>query len=357
MKYMKKIITLVLLTGTALLFMPAGINGQVNITINTDNSNVRTNDIVGFGILKRLPGLWNGPVTSTTSAGSFDRWYVDFRPVSAAQVSQFSMLDSQTVNITSFFIVKYRDRLRVAMRTEGCFAKKCCVTYEVLDSANEASGYYRFSDFCAGLKRAYTEFRFKENEFVMEVHTSKFNKVNPLQVHTHWETKLADRKAAADAISHFNYPQPVMIKDFSDAFKNMTESIFFSFENDPYNSSSQPYMGSVTVNIIIDKALKVAANQELCLLLTTEPLFEGLKYDPEKLKYISKYVYLPVGTKSYTIKNVHPGKYYIYSYDDLNNDKKHKSGDYMSSDIVKNNFSVPPNGNVEVSTTIDLIIP
>ncbi len=322
----------------------------------TKTNNNETNEVLGYGILNKIPGLWHGPVTSSTPAGSFPVWYVDFRPVSAGQVSQFSMLDSQTINNISFFIVKHEQQLKVAMRTEGCFDKKCCVTYEVIDSVNENSGYYRFSDFQNHTKRAYTEFTFKEDELLMEVYTNKFNTEKQLKLHSRWKAKLGDRKAAYDAIVHLNYPQPVMIKDFSNVFKNMSESIYFSFENDPYNSSSQPYVGSVTVNISISEDLKTKKDHELFLLLTTESLFDGLKYKKENLKYFSKYVYLPIGTESYTIKNVHPGKYYLYSYNDVNKDKKHKRGDYMSSDL-NNVITVPEKGNVTVNTLIDFIIP
>ena len=41
-------------------------------------------------------------------------------------------------------------------------------------------------------------------------------------------------------------------------------------------------------------------DDELFLLLTTESLFEGLRYDEENLKCISKYVFLPIGTRSHT---------------------------------------------------------
>lgn len=323
---------------------------------NNKPNNQTSTDVLGFGILKRLPGLWNGPVYSATSAGSFDRWYVDFRPVSAGQISQYSMLDSQTVNITSFFVVKFNGLLKVAMRTEGCFAQKCCVTYEVMDSVDEAKGYYRFSDFQSGTKRAYTEFLFSENQFEMDVFTTKFNKVNPLQLHTRFVAKLASRKAAEESIAHFDYPQPLMIKDFTGVFANMTESIYFNLVNDPYNSTSQPYLGNVIVNISIDQTLKTKKTDEVCILLTTEPLFEGLKYNPENLKYLSKYAYLPVGVKTITIKNTHPGKYYVYSFSDLNNDKKHLKGDYMSSEL-NNIITVPAKGTIIVETKIDVVIP
>jgi len=89
-------------------------------------------------------------VISTTSAGSFPEWAVDFSPVSVGQISQFSLLDSNTVNNTSFFIVRHKNELKVAMRTQGCFKNSCCDTYEVIDSVNEEKGYYRFADFQGG---------------------------------------------------------------------------------------------------------------------------------------------------------------------------------------------------------------
>lgn len=328
----------------------------VLMQFHTPNSVNHENDVLGYGFLKRIPGLWSGPVSTTTPAGNFPAWYVDFRPISAGEVAQFSMLDSQTINNLSFFIVKHKKQLKVAMRTEGCFNQKCCVTYEVMDSVDEKKAYYRFSDFQKGAKRAYTEFTFKKNEFVMEVYTNKFNKEKKMCLHSRWKAKLGDKKAAEPAIQHFNYPQPLMIKDFSDVFKNMQESIYYTFETDPHPTSELTYTGTVTVDIEISEKLKTKKNNELFVLLTTESLFEGLKFKKENYKFFSKYVYLPIGTKTYTLKNVHPGKYYVYSYNDINQDKLHKSGDYMSADL-NNVITVPPNGNTKVKTVIDFVIP
>jgi YVTN family beta-propeller protein len=332
-------------------FISTHLNNSVK-----DNAKDSTT-VLGIDFLCKIVGLWNGPVTSSTPAGSFDNWYVDFRPVSSGQVSQYTAFDTSAINYTSFFIVKHKGQLKLAMRTQGVFDNKACVTYEVLDSVNEAKGYYRFSDFQSGIKRAYTEFRFKNNdEFVMEVYTNKFNTVTPVQLHSKWQAKLASRKASADAVTYFNFPKPVMVKDFTAVFKNMTESIYYTFENDPYPSSPQPYVGSVTVNISTEKKIKMKNIESLCLLLTTEPLFDGLKYESDNLKYTSKYVFLPAKLKSFTIKNVHPGKYYLYSFVYKNSDKKLVSGDYMSSSN-SNAITVKPNNNTEAETKIDYVIP
>ncbi len=317
----------------------------------------RANQVLGLGFLQRIPGLWNGPVSSTTPAGSYPVWYVDFRPVSPGQVSQYSTLDADTLNYISYFIVKHNNQLKVAMRTEGVFRNKGCVTYEVIDTVKEPEGYYRFSDFQAGDKRAYTEFAFKNGDaFVMEVYTNKFNKVLPLQLHSRWEAKRADSKAASDAVSYFTFPQPIMIKDFSHVFKNMAESIYFTFENDPYPSKTQPYVGSAVIKISIDKKIRIRDNYEILVLLTTEPLFKGILFKKERLKYISRLAHLPIGTESHTFKNVHPGKYYVYSYIDVNGDKLYLSGDYMSSDL-SNTVSLKEAETVAVHTAIDFRIP
>ena len=322
----------------------------LNVTINAQDN------VKGYEFLKKISGQWNGPVNSSTSAGSFDNWYIDVRPVSSSQVSQFSLLDPLTVNNFSFFIVKHGGELKVAMRTEGCFAEKCCVTYEVIDSVDEESGLYRFSDFVAGPGRANTIFRFVNDEMTMEVYTNKFNKEKAPVLHSSYKARLITRENADHTASLLGFPQPKMVKDFSNVFEGMNESIFFDLSADPYGSDKQPNTGKLKADISVDKKLNTVKDGELCIFLTTKPLFEGLKYYPERLDYLSKYVYMKDGTESIVIENVHPGKYYLYSFYDLNRDKMHKSGDFMSSDI-NNTIEIKSGETTEVKTVIDLIIP
>lgn len=312
--------------------------------------------IKGFEFLNKIPGLWHGPVTSTTSAGNFNDWYLDFRPVSATQVSQFSLLDTNTVNNISFFIVKYKGELSLAMRTEGCRNNSCCVTYEVMDSANDGAGYYRFADFVRGTERAYTEFNFSGEQLVMKVYTSRFDSVHPAILHSTYTATLGSRDNIAPAVARFTYPQQTMTKDFTNAFAGMNQSIFFTFENDPYSSVTQPYVGSATAHITIDTALSIAPTDQVFLMFTTQPLFDGSIYHPERLKYISRYVYLSVNTSQYKIRSIHPGTYYVYSLIDKDNDGQYLAGDYMNS-AFSNSFTVAENADVDINTKIDLVIP
>ena len=228
-------------------------------------------EVMGFEFLNKIPGLWHGPVSTSTSAGNFTDWYIDFRPVSETQVSQFSLLDTNTVNKISFFIVKYHNELRVAQRTEGCFMNSCCVTYEIMDSVAASGNFFRFSDFIRGTKRAYTQYEFNGDQMVMKVYTTKFDTVFPLQLHSTYTATLGSRDNITAAVSRFGYPKKEMTRDFSNAFGGMNQSIFFTFENDPYSSVLQPYVGNITAHVSIDSNLTVAPADQVLLLFTTQP--------------------------------------------------------------------------------------
>lgn len=67
-------------------------------------------------------------------------------------------------------------------------------------------------------------------------------------------------------------------------------------------------------------------------------------------------MFLPIDSKVCTLTNIHPCKYYLYSYNDINGDKKLTSGDYMSSKL-DNIIEIKPESNSKVVTFIDMKIP
>jgi hypothetical protein len=312
--------------------------------------------VKGFGILYRIPGQWHGPVTSDTPAGNFGQWYVDFRPVAPAQISQFSTVAPSMCNFVTFMVIKHEGELKVAMRTDAVFQNKGCITYEVMHTVDEKKGYYKFADFQSGDKRAYTEFIFAKEGLEMRVYTNKFNKLRDPKLHAKWRATRASVQAALPAIKHFDYPQAVAVKDFTDVFGNAHESLFFSRAKDPYPAKNEPYVGKATFNITIAEKLKVSPKDELFLMLTTKPIFQGTTYVPERLNYISKLIYLPIDQRQYTLTHIHPGTYYLYAYNDINQDRRHKSGDYIASRL-EHKITVPPAGHIEVNTKIDFVIP
>ncbi len=314
--------------------------------------------IIGFGLLKRLIGMWNGPVISRTPAGSFMRWFVDFRPISPAQVSANSELNIHTRNFMSFFVVKHGAKYKLAFRNGGGFKGQSRIAYEVIDKVKEQGNkaYYRFSDFRAGMKRVYTEMFFNGNKMTMQVYTSRYNTVNPPKLHMRWKAKRVDISAANRTAKKLNFPGKVMIKDFTTTFNHLPEAVYLSEKHDPYPEQEQPFVGKVTINYKISNKLKTTAKGKVFLVITTRSLYKGLRYLPENLKYISRYIFLKPNRKTYTLKGVHPGKYFLYAFYDKNGDRRFTRGEYMSSK-PNHVFELKPQGKSKVSTVIDMIIP
>jgi len=334
---------------------------EENAPTATDPGTINSStNVMGYGILSRLPAIWNGPVTSSTMLGSYPEWIVDFRPVSAAQVCAKNELDSLNNILMSFFIVKHNNAYKMAFRNGGGFAGSNRIAYAVIDSVSETSNnyFYRFSDFRAGKNRVYTNVLFKDDSLIVHVYTNVYNTQPTTTSHMLWRAKRQDATSASDAIAHFSFPQKLMVKDFSTTFDSKPEAIYYDSDlaNDPYNAAAQPYLGKTIVNISYNAAHTPDPSKKAFLMITTQPLFSGFTYIPANLKYRSRYVFLSADDTQFTFDYMHPGTYYIYSLYDTNGDGTFSSGDWISSNLT-NTFTLADHGTQTVNTMIDFTIP
>ncbi len=316
-----------------------------------------TTQVLGYGLLEKLPGIWSGSVSSTTSLGGFTNWTLDFRPISASQVSGKSELDTLNDIFLSFFIVKHGGAYKMAFRNGGSWSGNKRITYEVLDSVYESSNYsfYRFVDFVRGKEKTFYEIEFKNDSMYQRAYTNKYNAVPSAVLHMAWGSKRTDATSAAPAINQFNFPRKTMIKDFTDAFEGHSESVWYSFNGDPYAEADQPYLGVANVSYSFHNSLSVDPNKNVFLLLTTKPLFNGATYDPTALNFISRYVTVSATNPDYTFTYFHPGAYYLYGLYDKDGNGLFNSGDYIS--YSTNSFSVGNKGTGSASTQINFVIP
>ena len=68
----------------------------------TENTAVK-----GYNIFTKINGIWDGSLASGTSLPNFPSWVVDFRPISASQISAKNELDSlNDIFMSSFNITK-----------------------------------------------------------------------------------------------------------------------------------------------------------------------------------------------------------------------------------------------------------
>ena len=86
-----------------------------------DTSPLPSEEPVGYSLLRYLPGIYQGPLTSTTSVGNFPFWGVDFRPLHPAQVGGRSELDSANNIHLNFFVAQYQNRRVLCFRNGGYF--------------------------------------------------------------------------------------------------------------------------------------------------------------------------------------------------------------------------------------------
>ena len=318
-----------------------------------------SSNVVGFGILAQLPGIWNGPVYSPTPLGSYPEWIVDFRPISPSQISAKNELDSLNDIFMSFFIVKHDCEYKVAFRNGGGFGGAVRNSYMVIDSLNEGASesYYRFVDPAAGKARVYTEVTFKQDSLIMHTYTNQFNTLQDPVTHMIWTASLSDGSSSQPAVSQFNFPKKQITRDFSITFEGLSEAVFYAAASDPYPEAEQPYLGSANISINITNPAVIDPTKKVLIIVTTQPLFSGFTFLTANLKYRSRYVFIgaddPTG---YNFNYMHPGNYFVNAIYDSNGDYNFSSGDYMNS-----SFDVPftllGNGASNTNVNINFQIP
>ncbi|MBL4657824.1 MAG: hypothetical protein JKX73_07470 [Flavobacteriales bacterium] len=318
-----------------------------------------SSNVEGYNILSKLPGIWNGPVTSSTLLGSYAEWIVDFRPISLSQISAKNELDSVNDIFMSFFIIKHDCAYKMAFRNGGGFAGNVRTSYMIIDSVSETPSlsFYRFIDPVAGSNRVYTDVTFKNDSLIMHVYTNIYSSLPEPVSHMLWTASLRDSGSSQDAITNFFWPQKTLIKDFTSTFEGLTEAVFYNGSGDPYTEAEQPYLGNTDVSISITNPASPDPTKKVLIIITTQPLFSGLLFQPANLKYRSRYVFIDAESSTgYNFNYMHPGSYYINAIYDSNGDYNFSSGDYMNS-LLDVPFTLSSSGSATANVTINFLIP
>jgi len=323
-----------------------------------ENPNQPVNDsIYGFGILKHLKGIWNGPVTSSTALGNYPEWIVDFRPISSTQISAKNELDTLNDIHLSFFVAKYNNTYAVAFRNGGSFNGMTRVSYFLADSISETGNqsYYRFSEILKGKNRAYSEVIRKQDSLLIFSYTNKSNSLNQAVLHMSWRAKLQDTTAAVAATSEFGFPTHSAGRDLSQSFQGVTESIYYNASSEPYPESEQPYLGRCSVHVGFAPNLLPVASKKVFVLLSTQPLISGFSLNFGNLKFRSRYVILDASSPNYTFNYMHPGTYYVYALYDNDGSSGFSSGDWVSATNLS--VDLTNQGSINTNVLINFTLP
>ncbi len=329
----------------------------------TNNGNVippltATTPVKGYNLLSKISGIWAGPVNSSTQLGNYPDWIVDFRPISASQVSAKNELDTVNSIFMSFFIVYDSSEYKLAFRNGGSFSGNVRVSYMGCDSVVETASYsyYRFIDFIKGTKRTITEVTFHSDSIHIRSYTSLNNTLPAAtQWHMDWQAGLQDTTSCQAAKAAFSYPQKTLVKNFSSAFTGDPETVFYTYNGDPYPQSAQPYLGASTLSYTVAGVPAIPAGAKVYLVVTVQPLISGSTISTLGLNTRSRYVILPSPDAIYTFDYMHPGSYYLYAFYDANGNGIPDSGDYVST--ANTAFTLPSLGTASATTQINYMIP
>jgi len=313
--------------------------------------------VLGYNLLNKVKGIWNGPVTSTTPLGGYPEWIVDFRPISENQISAKNELDTLNDIHMSFFIALYNNQYKVAFRNGGSFGGNHRVSYFLADSVSEGASksYYRFSEIIKGKSRAFTEVIFSADSLYIKSYTNKYNSLSSATLHMNWSAKLQDSTSCQAAVTNFGFPKMTMTKNFTSSFTSVSEAVYYNSSADPYPESAQPYLGQTTANFTFSTAYTPSSAKKVLLIITTQPLFSGPVFLSANLKYRSRYVFLSAANPGYTFNYMHPGTYYYYALYDSDNNKSFGSGDWVST--ANTTFTLNAVGTTTTSTQINFTIP
>jgi hypothetical protein len=314
-------------------------------------------EVEGFGVLEKVGGIWNGPVTSSTPLGNYPEWIVDFRPISTSQIAARNELDTLNDIFMSFFVVKHQNKYKVAFRNGGSFAGLKRVSYFAVDSVSETQNqsFYRFSEFVKGRVRAFTDVIRKGDSLKIYSYTNKYNTLTTPSLHMAWKAKLQNLDAYNSANATLSFPQKTTAIDFSAVFNGIPEAIFYNNSGDPYPESDYPYVGKCILNYSYAASLTPNPAIKTLMIITTQPLINGFTLQMENLKTRSRYVILAASDLDFTFQSMHPGSYYAYAVYDADGNMQLSSGDWVSA--INTGFNVPSSGLINVSVQINFIIP
>ncbi len=311
--------------------------------------------IQGFQLLTDLTGHWVG--TNETAFGNFDWFAFDFRPISASHVHSIYEGGSTQNIITSVFVADYLGEQKVMARNGGWLGGQYRATYFVLDKAEESNGVklYRLVDAVGGENRSYMEFKFENGEIKFDAYKDNSGSLDEPIHHMGFTGTNFNPSYADDAIELFDYPQAVSEVNLENKFVNLQDpdsALFLEESDDPFPKSAHGHVSDLKINFTKDASI---ATTKMLLYLSSEPIINQngtVDLDVVNNKVVRTIDVQPSEVE-YTTTYLHPDKYYITAFTDLDGNFYPSSGDVgnVSLEVV-----VGAESFVEVGVLVDLVV-
>ena len=330
----------------------------LSLSCDKDDSIRQTNEfgITGFQLLTDLTGHWVG--SNETAFGNFDWFAFDFRPISASHLHSIYEGGTGQNIITSIFIADFQGKQKVMVRNGGWLGGQYRATYFVLDRAEESNGVksYRLVDAVGGENRSYMEFRFENGEMKFDAYKDNSGSLDEPIHHMGFTGTNLNPTYSDAAIELFDYPQAVSEVNLESAFVNLLDpdsALFLEEDADPFPKSDHGHVSDLKMNFT--KATTIAT-EKMLLYISTEPLIDenGVVDLNNVNEKVVRTIDVQPSELSYTTTYLHPDKYYITAFADLDGNFYPSSGDVSNASVV---VEVLPESISEIEVVVDLSIP
>lgn len=319
-----------------------------------DPPNIKPVDInrQGFDLLNNMQGHWVGSLY--LMGENYDWWAFDYRAVAPSHVH--GIFEGGTIGnlFTSFFVTEFKGTRTIVARNGGLLNGIYRTSYFVLDQVQTGRGwsYYRLVDAYGGKDIMWMELTFSGNGIEFNSYTSRFGLTGPPKKHMGFKGQRMHPELAAKAARDVGFPRNVIHFKMPAEFPKIdwgegvpqTSATYMSQEaskslvelgrlaKDPYRIEHMPHVASLTVNV---QRTGLTRGKNLTLYLSREALTD------RRGKFITRYGYVKeellnglllfpdLGAKrdEFTFTYLHPGKYFLTVFADMDGDGYPSPGD------------------------------
>lgn len=306
----------------------------------------------GFDLLKQMQGHWVGSLF--LMGENHDWWAFDYRAIGPAHVH--GIFEGGTIGnlFTSFFVTEFKGKRTIMARNGGLLNGIYRTSYFVLDRVQTGRGwsYYRLVDAYGGEDIMWMELTFQGNRLEFNSYTSRFGLTGPPKKHMGFKGQRKHPELASQAAREVGFPKNVIdfklpagfpIVDWGEGVpqtsatymaqepgKNLVE--LGKIAKDPYRIDQMPHVASLSVKVSRNSNTR---GKKLHLYLSRAALTD------RRGKFITRYGYvkeelldgllsfpeLASNRDEFTFTYLHPGKYYLTVFADMDGDGFPSRGD------------------------------
>ncbi len=322
-----------------------------------ENNEIRSQSgILGFDILTDISAHWIG--TNETPFGDYDWFSFDFRPISSSHTHAIYEGGTNQNIIVSLFLAELDGDPVIMARNGGWLGNQYRATYFILDKAEHQGQqrYYRLVDAVGGVKRAYMEFVFDNDQLHFDAYKDNSGTLDDPIHHMGFVGIKKNEQLANTAASLFNFPQEKIEHNFGSGFQGLVDpnsALYLAEDQDPFPESEHKHVS--TLKSLFNKDASIA-DDPMLLFLSIEPIVDdmGQVHLSALQDKTLRTTDITPSEYSFTHTYLHPGTYFTTVFSDRDGNSIPSSGDISNYSIE---MTIDPEKELEINIDVNREIP